>query len=483
MPFDNSYTRLPESFFQRIDPVPVAAPRLIKLNRPLADQLELDLPDDNQELADIFSGNTLMEGADPIAQAYAGHQFGGFVPQLGDGRALLLGEVITNDDSRYDIQLKGSGQTRFSRNGDGRSPLGPVIREYVVSEAMHALGIPTTRALAMVTTGETVHRETPLPGAILTRVADGFVRVGTFEFFAARQDFDSVRVLADYVIERHYPDCRDSENPYAALFEAVCIAQARLVAKWLCIGFIHGVMNTDNTAITGETIDYGPCAFMDHFNPSQVFSSIDHMGRYAYNQQPNIAVWNLACLGGCLVPLLHTEPNEAKRVGESILESFTPEFASHYQSGMCRKIGLETSDSNQFELVRELLDLMQKDHADFTMTFRQISKSATDTSGLSPLFPSGGIKQWIVKWRAALDAQGLPADTVCAAMLTENPAFIPRNHRIEEAIRAAEDNDDFTLVHKLVNILTAPYDDQPENKDYAAPPAPEERVHQTFCGT
>lgn len=483
MTFDNSYARLPERFFQRTDPVPVAQPRLIALNRALAIELELDLPEEAEQLAAIFSGNTLMDGTEPIAQAYAGHQFGQFVPQLGDGRAVLLGEAVNSRDKRYDIQLKGSGQTRFSRGGDGRSPLGPVIREYIVSEAMNALDIPTSRALAMVTTGETVFRETKLPGGILTRVADSFVRVGTFEFFAARKDEDAIRLLADYTIDRHYPDCRNAANPYTALFKAVCLAHAGLVARWLCVGFIHGVMNTDNTAVSGQTIDYGPCAFMDHYNPAQVFSSIDHQGRYAFNQQAEIALWNMACLGGCLLSLFHPDPEEAGRIGEAVLEKFTPAFTAHYREGLCRKIGMPPDDHG-FEMARELLRIMHRDHTDFTLTFRRLGRSMDDIGPFEDLFASkDAIRAWLDRWHDALRRQGVSDKDAGRIMLRTNPAYIPRNHRIEEAIRAAEDRDDFRPALRLTEVLAHPFDEQSDFDDYADPPLPEERVHQTFCGT
>lgn len=481
MVFDNSYTRLPDEFYQRINPVPVSSPGLIRLNTPLAAELGLNLPENDAELAALFAGNTLFAGSDPIAQAYAGHQFGHFVPQLGDGRAVLLGEVVNDTGTRFDIQLKGSGQTPFSRNGDGRSPLGPVLREYIVSEAMHALGIPTSRSLAMVSTGEEVRRETVLPGAVLTRVAASHVRVGTFEYFAARKNTAAVIQLADYAIDRHYPHCREAANPYAALFEAVCHAQARLVAGWMTIGFIHGVMNTDNTTISGETIDFGPCAFMDSYNPEAVFSSIDHQGRYAYNNQPTIAQWNMACFGGCLVPLLHPEEDAAHEKGQAILDSFTPVFKEAYQGAMCRKIGLRTHGDHDFDLVRGLLTLMHRDHVDFTNVFRLLGTSDT---AFAALFSSGDtVREWLKAWQARLTELGTDLEDARQTMHHVNPAFIPRNHRVEEAIRAAEDHGDYGPTHRLIEVLTAPYADQPENAAYMAPPKPDEMVHQTFCGT
>lgn len=476
MTFDNSYARLPERFYERIKPEPVAAPELIRLNHQLAEALGLELPAEEAALAAVFAGNELLEGSEPLSQAYAGHQFGHFAGPLGDGRAVLLGEAVNDRGERFDIQLKGSGRTRFSRNGDGRSAIGPVIREYVVSEAMHALGIPSTRALAMVSTGETVYRETPLPGGVFTRVAASHVRVGTFEYFASQQDGEAVRLLADYVIDRHYPEAREADNPYLALFESVCKAQARLVAGWMTVGFIHGVMNTDNTAISGETIDFGPCAFMDHYNPAQVYSSIDHQGRYAYNNQPTIAQWNMACFGGCLIPLLHEETEQAHAAGEAVLETFTTEFREQYQGGMCRKLGLESSEAN-FGLVRDLLGLMSRDRVDFTLAFRLLCDK--DNTAFKALF---GAREELEAWLSARLSRLDDPHAARQAMRNVNPAFIPRNHRVEQAIRAAEQGD-YSLTHTLVDILKQPYADQPDHAEYMAPPEPHEIVHQTFCGT
>src|SRR5271154_3406140 len=377
IPFQNTYAALPANFFARVAPTPVASPRLIKLNRPLAVHLGLD-PDrlSSPEGAEILAGKRVPDGADPIAMAYAGHQFGHFVPQLGDGRAILLGEVIDADGIRRDIQLKGSGPTPFSRRGDGRAALGPVLREYIVSEAMFALGIPTTRSLAAVVTGENVMRETMLPGAVLTRVASSHIRVGTFQFFAARGDTDGVRRLADHVIARHYPEAAQAERPYHALLVGVIERQAKLVARWLLVGFIHGVMNTDNTSISGETIDYGPCAFMDHYDPAAVFSSIDEQGRYAYANQPRIALWNLTRLAECLLPLFSDDKDKAIEQAQSLLAEFPGKFTAAYQSGLRQKIGLFTGQDGDETLVQDLLDAMAKSQADFTLTFRGLSAAA-----------------------------------------------------------------------------------------------------------
>jgi uncharacterized protein YdiU (UPF0061 family) len=484
-PFQNTYAALPASFFARVAPTPVASPRLIKLNRPLAVHLGLD-PDvlDSPEGAEILSGKRLPDGADPIAMAYAGHQFGHFVPQLGDGRAILLGEVIDRDGVRRDIQLKGSGPTPFSRRGDGRAALGPVLREYIVSEAMFALGIPTTRSLAAVMSGESVVRETMLPGAVLTRVASSHIRVGTFQYFAAREDTDAVRRLADHVIERHYPHLAGHERRYHALLEAVVGRQADLIARWLHVGFIHGVMNTDNTSISGETIDYGPCAFMDHYDPAQVFSSIDEMGRYAYANQPRIALWNLTRLAECLLPLFSDDQEKAIAEAQEILGAFPEKFSAAYQAGLRAKIGLFTVRDGDEALVQDLLDAMAQGKADFTLTFRRLGDAASDSSEVRALFAEpAAFDEWVGRWRARIAEEKQSASERQAAMHAINPAFIPRNHRIEAVITAAVTNDDYAPFEELIKVLAKPFEDQPEFADYATPPKPEERVCQTFCGT
>jgi len=484
-PFQNSYAALPANFFARVAPTPVAAPRLIKLNRPLAVHLGLD-PEllETPEGAEILSGKTLPAGADPIAMAYAGHQFGHFVPQLGDGRAILLGEVIDKDGVRRDIQLKGSGPTPFSRRGDGRAALGPVLREYIVSEAMFALGIPTTRSLAAVITGENVLRETALPGAVLTRVASSHIRVGTFQYFAARQDTDALRRLADHVIARHYPDLAGSERPYHALLAGVVARQADLVARWLHVGFIHGVMNTDNTSISGETIDYGPCAFMDHYDPAQVFSSIDELGRYAYANQPRIALWNLTRLAECLLPLMSDDQEKGIAEAQDILGAFPEKFSAAYQAGLRNKIGLFTARDGDEALVQDLLDAMAQARADFTLTFRHLGDAASgDASNVRALFAEPTpFDEWVARWQKRIADEPQSPRERQAAMRAVNPAFIPRNHRIEAMIAAAT-NDDYAPFEELLKVLARPYDDQPEYAAYADPPRPEERVCQTFCGT
>jgi uncharacterized protein YdiU (UPF0061 family) len=481
-PFQNTYSALPANFFARVAPTPVAAPRLIKLNRALAVHLGLD-PDvlESPEGAEILAGKRVPEGADPIAMAYAGHQFGHFVPQLGDGRAILLGEVIDKDGVRRDIQLKGSGPTPFSRRGDGRAALGPVLREYIVSEAMFALGIPTTRSLAAVTSGERVQRETMLPGAVLTRVASSHIRVGTFQFFAARGETDGVRKLADHVIARHYPDIGMAERPYHALLERVVARQADLVARWLLVGFIHGVMNTDNTSVSGETIDYGPCAFMDEYNPAQVFSSIDEMGRYAYANQPQIALWNLTRLAECLLPLFADDKDQAIEQAQFILGKFAENFTTAYQAGLRGKIGLFTARDGDEALVQDLLDAMAKNAADFTLTFRGLA-DADDDSVRAQFTDPAAFDEWAARWRQRLADEPQSSTERQAAMRAVNPAFIPRNHRVEAVIQAAVNND-YAPFEELLTVLSKPYEDQPEFAAYAEPPLPEQRVLQTFCGT
>jgi serine/tyrosine/threonine adenylyltransferase len=486
-PFQNTYAALPANFFARVAPTPVAAPRLIKLNRPLALHLGLD-PGllEGPEGAEILSGKILPAGADPIAMAYAGHQFGHFVPQLGDGRAILLGEVIDKDGIRRDIQLKGSGPTPFSRRGDGRAALGPVLREYIVSEAMFALGIPTTRSLAAVITGESVMRETALPGAVLTRVAASHIRVGTFQYFAARQDTDAVRRLADHVIARHYPELASAERPYHALLSAVTARQAELVARWLLIGFIHGVMNTDNTSISGETIDYGPCAFLDHYDPAQVFSSIDEFGRYAYANQPKIGLWNLTRFAECLLPLFSDDQEKAIAEAQELLGAFAESFNTAYKAGLRKKLGLFTEREDDQLLAQALLDTMAKGKADFTLTFRRLGDAAGDEANdtVRELFSEPeAFDEWAPRWRTRLAQEPQSTAERQAAMRAVNPAFIPRNHRVEAVIAAAVTMDDYAPFEELLAVLAKPFEDQLEFADYANPPKPEERVCQTFCGT
>ena len=483
--FDNSYTRLPDRMFRPVAPAIVSKPELIRVNRPLADELGLDLAGlSDDELAGIFSGNVLPEGAASIAMAYAGHQFGQFNPQLGDGRAILMGEVVDSKGQRRDIQLKGAGETPFSRNGDGRAALGPVLREYIVSEAMAALGIPTTRALAAVLTGEDIYRETLLPGAVFTRVAASHIRVGTFQLFASRGDGDAVKALADHVIDRHYPEAKTQSAPYCALLNAIAARQAGLIARWMSVGFIHGVMNTDNMAISGETIDFGPCAFLDEYDPGKVFSSIDRQGRYAYGNQPGIGQWNLARLAECLLPLLDDNEEKAVEIANAALVEFGRVFQDRWLSAFRAKLGLHGEAEGDLDLVNGLLGLMHRSSADFTLTFRALGKVAggAGEEALRVLLGNGDdFAVWLSLWRQRIDGQG-PPEQIQSAMDAVNPALIPRNHRIEEAIQAATYND-FSFFERLTTALQRPYVDDVAYDDLRVPPAPEERVTRTFCGT
>ena len=485
LPFDNSYAALPERMFARTLPARPPQPALVRVNRDLARQLGLD-PDwlSSAEGLDFLSGRTIAEGSDPIAQAYAGHQFGHFVPQLGDGRAILLGEVVDREGRRRDIQLKGAGQTLFSRGGDGRAVLGPVLREYVVSEAMAALGIPTTRALAALTTGEEVYRETVLPGAILVRTAASHIRVGTFQYFAVRDDVDALRSLATHVIARHYPVAADEDEPVLALLKAVIDAQADLVARWLLVGFIHGVMNTDNCSVAGETIDYGPCAFMDHYDPATVFSSIDRMGRYAYGNQPRIAQWNLARLAEALVPLLGDDQDAAIEKAQDALAAFVPRFEQTYHDGLRRKLGLFTAEDGDVALAAAILDAMHRQEGDFTLFFRSLGRAAEgdDQPARSLFTDPSAFDQWAAGWRVRLSRED-PAPARRASMDSVNPAYIPRNHRIEAMIRAAVEERDFAPFELLLEVLARPYEERPGLEPFAQPPLPHERVAATFCGT
>ncbi len=486
--FDNSFARLPERFFARVGPTPVAAPRLIEFNHPLAVELGLETaalgPDD---LAGIFSGNVTPPGAEPIALAYAGHQFANFVPQLGDGRAILVGEVVDRAGQRRDIQLKGSGLTPFSRRGDGRAALGPVLREYLVSEAMHALGVPTTRALAAVSTGEPVYREGRLPGAIVTRVAQSHLRVGTFQYFAARGDIDGLKRLADYTIDRLDPATGEEERPYLALLRGVVERQARLIARWMQLGFIHGVMNTDNTALSGETIDFGPCAFMDAYDPATVFSAIDQHGRYAYANQPAIAAWNLARFAETLLPLIDPDIERAVELASEAVSAFSGSFETHWLDGMRGKLGLGRAEDGDRDLIVGLLEAMHGAGADFTLTFRKLCAAAEDeqaNADVRALFARPETyDSWAEAWRSRLIRQGGDARERAEAMRSVNPAFIPRNHRVEQALEAAIERGDFAPFATLLEVLSRPYEDQEGLESYALPPQENERVLRTYCGT
>jgi serine/tyrosine/threonine adenylyltransferase len=484
----SAYSRLPENFYARLAPTPVAKPRLIQFNGALASELGLDTLDaDGETLAAIFSGNQLPPGLAPIAMAYAGHQFGHFVPQLGDGRAILIADALDRSGAKRDVQLKGSGRTPFSRSGDGRAAMGPVLREYLVSEAMHALGVPTTRSLAAVSTGEWVMREQRLPGAIVTRVAASHVRVGTFEYFAARGQVESIRVLADYVIDRHYVEVKSSAQPYLSLLRSIVHRQAQLIARWMQAGFIHGVMNTDNMALSGETIDFGPCAFMDAFDPAAVFSSIDSFGRYAYGNQPRVAQWNLARFAETLLPLIDPDPERAVELGTEAVRQFTALFDLRWLEGMRLKLGLSQAEEGDRDLVQTLLDLMHGNQADFTLTFRHLADVLPGEPGAArvrALFESpGAFDAWVPAWQSRLQREPQAPRTRAESMRRANPAFIPRNHRIEQAIVAAVESEDFQPFLDLLTALSRPFEDQPSFAKLLDPPQPNERVLQTFCGT
>jgi len=493
--FDNSYARDLEGLYVQWKAAEVPAPKLIRLNHALAAELGLDAQAlDSPAGAAIFSGNQLPQGTTTIAQAYAGHQFGGFSPQLGDGRALLLGEVIDKQGRRRDIAFKGSGRTPFSRGGDGKAALGPVLREYLIGEAMYALGIPTTRALAAVTTGEFVRRERNLPGAVLTRVAASHIRVGTFQFVAARGDDALLKKLADYVIERHYPEIKSADKPYSGLLRALCERQATLIARWMNVGFIHGVMNTDNVTLSGETIDYGPCAFMDHYDPKTVFSSIDEHGRYAYSNQPPIANWNLARFAEALLPLLVAEcGNEQDKAVEEamgVLGDFQPGYERHWLAGMQKKLGLTRSDNGDLDLAQDFLVSMQGQGVDFTQAFCRLA----DAAAAADASREGGLRQlyaddkkldaWLPRWRARINAEGGDPAQRAQTMRAVNPVYIPRNHKVEGALAAAVDLGDYAPFEKLLNVLQQPFDEQIALSAYAEPALPSESAgYQTFCGT
>ncbi len=474
--FDNSYARVLPGTFLPVQPAPAPDPHLLVLNRQLAAELGLDPAALEPEAAQIFSGNQLPDGAEPIAQAYAGHQFGGFSPQLGDGRALLLGEVIDRSGRRRDIQLKGSGRTPFSRGGDGKAAVGPMLREYLIGEAMFALGIPTTRALAVVATGAPVLREVELPGAVLARVAASHIRIGTFQFFAARGEADKVKALADYTMARHYPDLQGAANPYVALFDAVVGAQARLIAQWMGVGFIHGVMNTDNMALSGESIDFGPCAFMESYAPGTVFSSIDHGGRYAYANQPLILGWNLARLAETLLPLFDADGDRAVDIANDLLAGIAPRYRTAWVDVMRAKLGLIGLDENDGPLADDLLAAMQGQGADWTLTFRRLINAVDgDTALLRPLFADfAGIEAWLPRWRRRL------APDAALRMRAANPAVIPRNHKVEEALTAATAGD-MAPFRALLAAISTPFADAPEAFTLPAPAGLGDYV--TYCGT
>ena len=489
IPFDNSYARELEGFYLPWPPATVPAPLLLRLNVGLADELGFHVDArDAARTARVFSGNQLPTGATPIAQAYAGHQFGGFSPQLGDGRALVLGEVIDRRGRRRDLAFKGSGRTPFSRGGDGKAAVGPVLREYLVGEAMHALGIPTTRALAAVRTGEVVRRERSLPGAVLTRVAASHLRVGTFEFFAARGEHDKVRRLADYAIARHDSDLTGRAGRYLALLRAVADRQAALLAHWMLVGFIHGVMNTDNMTLSGETIDYGPCAFMEAYDPHAVFSSIDTGGRYAYGNQPAIAQWNLARFAETLVPLMDDGLTAAQAVAQAteVIDGFPSVYEERWMAGMRAKLGLTTPDDRDAGLANDWMAILHAQRVDFTLAFRRLADAAAGQSQpLELLFDDvGALRRWLDRWRRRVGGEPGSAAARAEQMRRSNPIYIPRNHRVEEALTAASDHSDLAPFERLLDVITRPFEERPDREDYAEP-APTEVTagYKTFCGT
>jgi uncharacterized protein YdiU (UPF0061 family) len=477
--FDNTYSRLPEVFFFPAKPATVRAPRVSILNHRFAKELGFDFGAMSTEtIATVFAGQELPSGSQPIAQAYAGHQFGGFT-MLGDGRAILLGEHRTPSGQLVDIQFKGSGPTRFSRNGDGRAALGPMLREYIISESMAALGIPTTRSLAVVTTGEPVYRASALKGAILTRVAASHIRVGTFQYLAARQDESNLRLLADYAIGRHYPELIDGPRKYLEFFRTVADRQALLIARWQLVGFIHGVMNTDNMAISGETIDYGPCAFMNAYSPGTVFSSIDHAGRYAYGNQPAVAQWNLARFAETLLPLFDSDQEKSVTLATEVLEEFPAVFERYWLAGMRKKLGIQTDETGDVDSIQSLLDWMEKSKSDFTNTFRDLS---SEEPPIGERYQDPEFRAWYSRWRERLNRDDLPESSAYNLMRTVNPAVIPRNHRVEEALAAAEDRDDLSVLHRLLAVLASPFDAGVGSARYQDPP-PDDCNYRTFCGT
>ncbi|MGQ4668672.1 protein adenylyltransferase SelO [Metabacillus halosaccharovorans] len=477
---DNSYARLPKKLFSHQHPTPVKSPTLIKLNEALAETLGFNVQElKNEESLAVFAGNRIPEGATPLAQAYAGHQFGHF-NMLGDGRAVLLGEQKGPNHERFDIQLKGSGRTPYSRGGDGRAALGPMLREYIISEAMHGLGIPTTRSLAVVTTGESILRETELPGAILTRVAASHIRVGTFQYVAQWGKEEDLKELADYTIARHYSELMSDESRYLSFLKAVVRRQAELISKWQLVGFIHGVMNTDNMTISGETIDYGPCAFMDTYNPATVFSSIDVQGRYAYSNQPNLAGWNLARFAETLLPLLHEDIEEAVKIAQDVISEFPVLFDSYWLNGMRAKLGILNEEAEDHALVENLLNIMQKYNADYTNTFRALTLGITEETDLAD---KGDFKQWYAQWKERLGRQKESDKEALELMKRSNPSVIPRNHLVEEALDAAVEKGDYHVMEQLLEALSNPYAHTSHQAKYCTVPPDLDGTYRTYCGT
>ena len=474
--FDNSYSKLSNNFKEEIKPTPVDNPELVILNKELANNLNLDFSKiDKKKLSEIFSGNSLPEGTKSIAQAYAGHQFGHFT-MLGDGRAVLLGEHLVNKKKRFDIQFKGSGKTSFSRGGDGRAVLGPMLREYIISEAIHALNIPTTRSLAVVKTGEKVVRESLLQGAVLTRVATSHIRVGTFQYIAATQNIDDLETLVDYTINRHYPEIKSSKTKALDLLNLVMEKQCQLVVDWMRVGFIHGVMNTDNMAISGETIDYGPCAFMDHYDPKTVFSSIDKFGRYAFSNQPPITKWNLVRFAECLIPLIDKNEDTSIKIVSEIIDNFQNIYEEKWLNMMRDKLGLFGEDMNDKKLINDLLKLMEKNKSDYTNTFYNLMDIKNN------IYKDKNFIIWINNWKKRINSNKTSNQKQIKLMKKSNPVVIPRNHKVEEALAAAEEGN-FEVVINLLSILKKPYDLQKNSADYQSPPLLSDQKYQTFCGT
>ncbi len=476
---ERTYSKLPGVFFSKLSPTPVSSPKILLFNQKLAEEIGLDLSVlSEEERTQLLSGNLVPKGIEPFAQAYAGHQFGNFT-MLGDGRALMLGEHLTPSGQRLDLQFKGSGRTPYSRGGDGRAALGPMLREYLISEAMHALGIPTTRSLAVVATGESVYRESELPGAILTRTAGSHIRVGTFEFASLHEDKAMTQALLDYLIDRHFPEIREEENKALSVLRAAIDQQIDLITHWMRVGFIHGVMNTDNMALSGETIDYGPCAFMDVFSPDTVFSSIDHRGRYAFANQPYVAQWNLARLAESLLPLIHDERQDAIAGAEESLNTFEPAYKDKWLAMMGTKLGLAEADKQDERLVTDLLDWMHSNGADYTNTFRDLGRQVLPEN---QLYQSETFETWHRRWQERLGGEGRSLDSSLSLMRSVNPVVIPRNHKVEEALQAGEEGN-LNPFRNLLKALESPYEEADHLAPYQVPPKPSEKVHQTFCGT
>ena len=481
MKLSNSYIGLPEEFYQQIDPTPVKNPSLLIFNDELANSLNIELTEDDK--LNFFSGNKIPKDSIPVALNYSGHQFGNFVHQLGDGRAILLGEVRNKNES-YDIQLKGSGQTKFSRQGDGRSALGPVLREYILSEAMYHLGIPTTRSLAAVATGEHVVRDSFEPGGILTRVAKSHLRVGTFEYFASRQQWEDLKLLADFAIQKHFPEIRETDNHYLELLKKVASNQSILIANWMSVGFIHGVMNTDNFTISGETIDYGPCAFLDEYHPGKVFSSIDQNGRYAYGNQPSISSWNLASLAGCLIAFIDKDSDKANELATEVLENYSIDTNQRILDLMCKKIGLDGSKKNNQEMLRNLLKLMMDNESDFTITFRSLSDILLNNSDnfLAQFNQKDEVSGWINNWKSALNLENKNVGEIILNLNNTNPLYIPRNHQVQKAIEESYLGN-FKVLEEMLDVLKNPFQENVSLSHYSEAPSEQQRVTQTFCGT